>query len=140
MKKIQITLLGIIICLSANARVYPPEGVTMGPNPYPQPSFNPGECKVILSEIPDQDMDVIKYVWLEDFNKGLQPTVEKLKTLPCIVFDGVSEEDAKRIRENLIYLKCKATYEKKTVFNQELLPTVKTPVESGNEQGTAAEI
>lgn len=113
MKKPLTLLLLLFISFSAYARVHPPKGVTMGPNPYPEPSFNPGGFKVILTEIPESKMSVVQYIWVEDFQKGLKYTAEKLEKMPVVAFDGVFEEDAKRIVKNLIFLKCKASYEKK---------------------------
>lgn len=85
----------------------------MGPNPYPAPSFNPGDYKVIVTEVPEAKMNVVRYIWVEDFQKGLTSTAEMLEELPAVAFDGVSEQDAKRIVENLALLKCKASYERK---------------------------
>ncbi len=82
----------------------------MGPNPYPKPSFNTGEYNVVVSKVPEERMNVIRYIWVEDQAQGLGPTVEKLKHLPCMVFKDVSRVDAERIVKNLEFLKCTASF------------------------------
>ena len=60
---------------------------------------------------PDHAMSWIMMARVENFQKGLKPTVEKLEVVPAVVFDDVAESDAKRIVSNLIHLGCSAKYE-----------------------------
>jgi hypothetical protein len=113
MRKALAALCGMLVSFPAWAEVTPPTGVTMGPNPYPKPSFNPGEYNVVVSKVPEERMNVIRYIWVEDQAQGLGPTVEKLKNLPCVVFKNVSRVDAERIVQNLTYLKCTASFERR---------------------------
>ena len=134
MKKILTALCGILIAYSALADVTPPKGVIMGPNPYPKPSFNPGNCSVVVSALPEERMNVIQYIWLEDFNQGLAPTVEKMKQLPVVVFTNVSLADAERIVTNLKFLKCTASFaenKEQTVPNKASQVTSRKLVEPG---------
>ena len=74
MKKALAIFCGLLIAFSALADVTPPKGVVMGPNPFPKPSFNPGNYNVVVSAVPEEQMNVIRYIWVEDFNQGLKPS------------------------------------------------------------------
>ena len=87
-----------------------PQGVTMASFFTSKPNYQKGNCGVRITALPEATMNVIRYVWIEDFQKGLKPAVDRLKVLPAIVFDDVSENDAKRMVVNLKALGCEVDY------------------------------
>ena len=76
-----------------------------------EPNYQAGDCTITITALPEPKMEVVKYVWIEDFQKGLKPTVDKLEVLPAVIFDNAAESDAKRIVHNLTQLGCSAGYE-----------------------------
>lgn len=91
--------------------VHVPPGVKMRSYSTNEPNYEIGDCIVTITALPESKGKVIRYVWVENFQKGLKPTVEKLEVIPAVVFDDVAESDAKRIVSNLIHLGCSAKYE-----------------------------
>ena len=55
-----------------------PNGVTMRAYSTSEPNYEKGNCLLTIAKLPQSKMNVIKYIWIEDFQKGLKPTVEKL--------------------------------------------------------------
>jgi len=91
--------------------VHVPSGVKMRSYSTLEPNYEIGNCIVTITALPESKGKVITYVWIEDFQNGLKPTVEKLEVIPAVVFDDVAESDAKRIVRNLRQLGCSAKYE-----------------------------
>jgi hypothetical protein len=85
-----------------------PSGVTMTSFSTSKPNYQMGKFGVRITALPESTIDVIRYVWIEDFQRGLKPAVDRLKVLPTVVFDDVSENDAKRMLANLKALGCEA--------------------------------
>lgn len=87
-----------------------PSGVVMRSFSTSQPNYLKGDCIVRITTMPKSAFNVIRYVWIEDLQKGLKPTVDKLQAVPAVVFDDVDRDDAKRIVANLKSLGCMAEY------------------------------
>jgi hypothetical protein len=91
--------------------IHVPPGVKMRSYSTNEPNYEIGNCMVTITALPESKMNVVTYVWIENFQKGLKPTVDKLEVIPAVMFDDVAESDAKRIVSNLIHLGCSAKYE-----------------------------
>lgn len=87
-----------------------PPGVSMRSYSYAEPNYLKGNCSVRITAVPESRMPVIQYVWIENMPEGLQSAVERLKAAPTVLFDDVSEADAKRMVENLKRLGCGAEF------------------------------
>jgi len=87
-----------------------PPGVTMRSYSTSEPNYLKGNYVVRITALPESKMRVIQYVWIEDMQKGLKTTVDKLNATPAVIFDDVSEADAKRMVGNLKQLGCSAEF------------------------------
>lgn len=123
MKVYVVSIVTLFLCISCGGRneskdrkvgnISVPSEVTMRSYSFSEPNYQKGNCVVTITELPQNTMKVIKYIWVEDVQKGLKSTAQKVKTVPAVVFDDVAEGDAKRIVMNLKKLGCMAAYESK---------------------------